>query len=615
MKAPHSNSLGIARADLDGRPHWTPVGEGALAAMSSDRITVADLEALPYSPQEERELVDQVISALDAYGAGLMRTPGGVGWLSVQHVPVRRLVAQVVRKLMALSAWEPFAYAPGPLAIAPHEGLVGLRANSSREYRVYTVTWSGIAYLLGASAPYNPFRSAQLHSLPPVRMPATAPTPQPSELPRSEVVALTWSSRHAATLGSVLEELARGGRASLVIDLATDPAERCPGPRVRGIRLCSPPAGLFDLPGAVERLRLPDDDLVVRVKEHTVQLARLVRLVSVLLETGGGCTQPSWRSVVRAETWLDGVLDSTRPHTLLVSNDTSPLGALAVHTAERRGINTVHVQHGAWTAESVAWPALHSRDIVVTGERDVPLAKAWSRHPNAEVHALGQPRFDALASLDRDAQRRYLERLLGTAASRGPVRIAVWACQPFGPDRIAAQADLLLDGLWKAEGHWGLVIAPHPVQSVDVFASLLQQDGTPLVAVADPRVGARGCLAGADAVVSAYSTCGIEAALLDVPVLEIGSTRERTLGLAEHGLARRCSSPDDVADALSELRDPHRPAVQAAKDGVCRWRGDSAAQVAQLVLRRAGHAMHHAPVHEEARGADSGVPQGEGVPA
>ncbi|MCD2468979.1 hypothetical protein MBT42_36200 [Streptomyces sp. MBT42] len=51
--------------------------------------------------------------------------------------------------------------------------------------------------------------------------------------------------------------------------------------------------------------------------------------------------------MVRAETWLDGVLDSPRPHTLLVSNDTSPLGAVAVHTARRHSINTVNVQHGA----------------------------------------------------------------------------------------------------------------------------------------------------------------------------------------------------------------------------------------------------------------------------
>ncbi|GLV95173.1 hypothetical protein Slala04_66260 [Streptomyces lavendulae subsp. lavendulae] len=189
----------------------------------------------------------------------------------------------------------------------------------------------------------------------------------------------------------------------------------------------------------------------------------------------------------------------------------------------------------------------------------------------------------------------------------------MWACQPFGPDRLKAQADLLLDGLWKAGGSWGLVIAPHPAQNVDVFAPLLERDGRPLVAVADPRVGARGCLAGADALASAYSTCGIEAALVGVPVLEIGSPGERTLGLSEHGLARRCSTSNDVADALAALYATRPPEVPAATDTVCRWRGDSAAQVARLITRRNdGHSTHS---HHDARGTESELPQGEGATA
>ncbi|MEU7033681.1 hypothetical protein ABZ958_08375 [Streptomyces sp. NPDC046237] len=616
MTPSKGNALGIARVESNDKPLWAVVGGGALATMKSDRITTSELEALPFDPEEAEARVEQVMEALEAYGADLVRTPGGAGWLYVQHVPTRRLVAQIVRKLVALSAWEPFAKAPGPLKLAPYEGLVGLRSSSSREYRAYTVTWSGIAYLLGASAPHNPLRSAQLRNLPPLPAAAEVPSPTPSGLPQRDVVALSWSSRHAATLLPVLEELARNGRTSLVLDLATDPTERCPAPGVPGVKLCSPPPGLFGLSGAVDGLRLPDDGRVVRVDDHEVQLARLARLVSVVLETSGGCTQPSWRSVVRAETWLDGILGAVQPHTVLVSNDTSPLGALAVHATGRHGVNTVHVQHGAWTAESVAWPALHSRDVVVMGERDLPLARAWVRHPHAEVHVLGQPRFDALADLGREAQRRYLENLLASGQRRGPARIAVWACQPFGTDRLKAHADLLLDGLWKAGGDWGLVIAPHPAQSVDAFAPVLHRDGRPLVAVADPRVGARGCLAGADALASAYSTCGIEAALLGVPVLELALPGDRTLGLADHGLARRCSTADEVVGALVALSDPRPPADRAATDAVCRWRGDSAAQVARLIARRAdGEVLHSHHVHHDACGADSGRPQGEGVPA
>ncbi|WP_327397655.1 hypothetical protein [Streptomyces phaeochromogenes] len=608
-----TGGLGLVRSSFAGKPRWALVGSGALDHVKTDHIRTGNLEAIPVDRQELRALVESVMDSLERYGASLASTPGGAGWLHVQHVPVRRFVAEIVHKLLALNAWEPFASAPGPLALAPYEGLVGLRTSSSREYLAYTVTWSGIAYLLGAAAPHNPTRSAQLRNRSRVSTANTKPSPLPADLQQRDVVALSWTSRHAATLMPVLAELARDGRTSLLLDVATDPAERCSAPTATGIDLRSAPSGLFTLSGTAKGLHLPDDEHVVRVKGHGLQLARLVRLLSVLLEISGGCTQPSWRTLLRAESWLAGVLAATRPHTILLSNDTSPLGALAAHTAERHDANTVHVQHGAWTAESVAWPALHSRDIVVMGERDLPLGRAWVRHPDAEVHVLGQPRFDVLAGLGREAQRRYLEKVLAPGSRRAPTRIAVWACQPFSPGHLKAQADLLLDGLSAADGDWGLVIAPHPAQGADAFTTLLKRDGGPLVAVADPRVGARGCLAGADALASAYSTCGIEAALLGVPVLEIGPPGERTLDLAGHGLATRCHDAGGVAEALSALREPHTPIPQTAMDAVCRWRGDSAAQVARLITHRAESATRSSEsVHHDALGA-SASPQGEGA--
>ncbi|MGW0914572.1 hypothetical protein ACWD1Z_22875 [Streptomyces sp. NPDC002784] len=608
-----TGGLGLVRSSFAGKPRWALVGSGALDHVKTDHIRTGDLEAIPVDRQELPALVESVMDSLERYGASLASTPGGAGWLHVQHVPVRRFVAEIVRKFLALNAWEPFASAPGPLALAPYEGLVGLRTSSSREYLAYTVTWSGIAYLLGAAAPHNPTRSAQLRNRSRSSTANTEPSPLPADLQQADVVALSWTSRHAATLMPVLAELERDGRTNLLLDLATDPAERCSASAASGIDLRSAPSDLFTLSGTAEGLYLPDDEHIVRVKGYSLQLARLVRLLSVLLETSGGCTQPSWRTLLRAESWLDGVLSATRPHTVLLSNDTSPLGALAAHAAERHGANTVHVQHGAWTAESVAWPALHSRDIVVMGERDLPLARAWVRHPAGEVHVLGQPRFDALAALGREAQRRYLEKVLAPGNRRAPARIAVWACQPFSPSHLKTQADLLLDGLSAADGDWGLVIAPHPAQGADAFATLLKQDGGPLVAVADPRVGARGCLAGADALASAYSTCGIEAALLGVPVLEIGPPGERTLDLTGHGLATRCHDAGGVAEALCALREPHTPIPQTAMDAVCRWRGDSAAQVARLITHRAESATSSSEyVHHDAPGA-SASPLGQGA--
>ncbi|MFI9201632.1 hypothetical protein [Streptomyces sp. NPDC053048] len=581
----------LARVGADGACWWALVTEDALPAQRTAAwIATTDLEDAPIDRQELDSHVQAVMAELEAHSGQRALTPGGASWLHVQHVPVRRLVGRLVRKLLALSAWEPFAQNPGCIIPAAGEALIGRRETSSREYRLYTVSWSGIAYLLGAPVANDPMRSAQLGQL--TVSPAQA-SPVPSSilsaLPQSTVVALSWSSRHAETILPVLEELARDGHPSVLVDLATNSADRYPEPTTPSIHLCPAPADLLSPAGTVSGPASTDedpgdDDKIIRVRGLAVRLDRLERLAAYVVETSGGSTQPSWRAVLRAETWLDGVFASTRPHTVLLCNDTSPLGALAVHAAERHGITTVYVQHGAWTPQSVAWPALHSRHIVVMGERDVATARAWARHPDAEVHALGQPRFDALAGLDQERQRRYLDDLLSARAGRRPEKIAVWACQPFGPDLLRAQGDLVLEGMGKAEGDWGLVIAPHPAQSAGSFDLFLERASRPPVAAADPGIGARGCLAGADAVLSAYSTCGIEAVLLDVPVLELAHPGGRTLGLADHGLAQRCSSADDIANALSAPSQPQ--GSRRATDVVCHWRGTSASDIARLVVDR-----------------------------
>ncbi|MFM9615809.1 hypothetical protein [Streptomyces niveiscabiei] len=575
------NSLEIVRTRVANRNVWALVGEGALPGLRTSRVTTDRLEALAVGKHEVADHVERVMTALELNGSERAATPGGADWLYVQRVPVRRLVTQLVRKLIVLDAWEPFARSPGPLTPVPHEALIGVRDTSAQEYRSYTVTWSGIAYLLGAPAPHNPFLPEPQEA---VRRPGTASVP--SHLRGAEVVALSWSSRHWQTLLPVLHVLGKEGHRSVLVDLSSDPSQQCTAPLPPGVSMVSAPASLFSST-TVRRYAsgtVGSHGPVVPVGTHKLRLNRLEQVVAALLECGGGCTQPSWDSVVRVERWLDEVLLSARPHTLLVANDTSPLGALAVHNAQHHALNTVYVQHGAWSAEAVSWPALHSRYIVVMGRRDAELASAWARHPDAEVHVLGQPRFDALARLDRKAQRRTLNRMI-TAE-----RIVVWACQPFAPERLTAHADLLREGLAQAPGSWGLVVAPHPAQNPDTFTHLLTRGSPPPVAIVPARDGARGVLAGADVLASAYSTCGIEAALLKVPVLEIGPPSETTLGLAAHGLARRCVTPDDVAKALTETPVSR---TSSAMEEVCRWRGTSAYDIAQLIIAKA-------PVHHNA---------------
>ncbi len=134
------------------------------------------------------------------------------------------------------------------------------------------------------------------------------------------------------------------------------------------------------------------------------------------------------------------------------------------------------------------------------------------------------------------------------------------------------------------------------------------------MAVADLSVGARGCLAGADALVSVSSTCGIEAVLLDVPLLELDRAGDRTLGLAEHAIAHRCRTAADVADALDLVSRGSARVPREARDAVCRWRGHSADDIAQLIVRQAEAGISRTdPIDHHPECAESGMPEGEGA--
>jgi hypothetical protein len=144
---------------------------------------------------------------------------------------------------------------------------------------------------------------------------------------------------------------------------------------------------------------------------------------------------------------------------------------------------------------------------------------------------------------------------------------------------------MLVDGVRHATSDWGLVIAPHPVQSEVALTSLLASGAGVPAAVTLSNLGARGCLGGAHAVASASSTCGIEALLLNVPVLELALPGSRTLELAEQHAARRCGNGNEVAAALDEVVAGDAPVEipDVVKDAVCRSAGSAADAVAEIV--------------------------------
>jgi len=584
-----------------GQPRW------ALAAPDGSRrrsaVSTARLERQEVDRCDVRALTDLLVAELEV-GASRQRTPGGVWWLDVHHVPMRRLLTQVVSKLLQLEAHSGYRAAPGVTAPALGEGLVTTRTGSAREYRYYTVTWSGLAYVLGAPLRSSPaYASGLSRHGSPRGVPPDSPADTQVDA-RADVLALSWSSRHAATLMPVLEQVRRRGRSVALLDLASDLAQRT-RPAL-GTPVVAVPPWMLWLHGGPEGIsrcsaERAAEGRTVEVAGHVLHLGRLEHLVALVVGLSAGCTQPSWRATVELEGWIQRQLAAARPQAVVVSGDVSPLGVLAVRAAEQSGIPSFQVQHGAWTTGSLSRPALLARHQVVMGERDAALARTLVEDPKAEVHVLGQPRFDDLARSDRDGQRRYLLDLFAQAGWYAVQRVLVFAGQPVSPTRLQHQLQLLADGVKAAKGRWGLVVAPHPAQDAALVALASAKGGVP-TAVTDAEVGAHGCLAGADAVASVSSTCGLEAVLLGTPVLELTLPGAETLDLAQHGAAVACATPQDIAAALFAVERGHGTPEPAACEAVCHWSGTSAADIAELITTRSP------PAHPSAQDDHSSLP-------
>lgn len=572
-------------------PAWVLLAdEGVCPPASAPATFVGDLERKDLDRTTVEGGVEDLFAGLMHRYREVASTPGGASWLDVHQAQVRRLLRQAVRKLLALSAWPPFAEAPSFVAGGGASPHVVQRQISATEYRSYTLTWPGVAYVLGApaSAQEGTITERQVRHFPLSNRDDCTPFLGRMKPPPT-FAAVSWSTRHAETLQPVLEELARRRRRTLLIDLATDPAQAVSDTGTGDVLVRRLPLDVLWSPGGigVSLLDAVPCGYAVRVGACVVLLDRLVRVVASVLEESAGATQPSWAAVGRVESLLGGLLAAIRPYALLCCNDTSPLGYIAVRAAEGAGLNTVYVQHGAWIEREIAWRALHSRHIVVMGRRDQELARSWARHPEATIHMLGQPRFDTLATIDRTGQRRLLCMLLQRRCGGVPDRVAIMATQPVSAQRARRQLDAVLEGVRLAGREWGLVVALHPAQEHATVEQLLQEclaaeGDMPAVALAGPGVGARDCLGGADALLSVSSTCGIEALLLDVPVVELALDGEATLGLASCGAAQACTRPAAIAAALNRAATMTPPPLKI-KDAVCRWNGHAAADVAELL--------------------------------
>ncbi|MFD7057727.1 helix-turn-helix domain-containing protein [Streptomyces mirabilis] len=155
--------------------------------------------------------------------------------------------------------------------------------------------------------------------------------------------------------------------------MASEVDQRFPDAPESGITVLRLPDEALDRRGdvPVQSAIRPESERTVRAGQHEIGVGRLAWLAARLLVRSAGCTQPSWSATQYIEQWLGTVLLASHSRVLLCSNDSSPLGVLAVRAAERAAADTVYVQHGAWVEGQTSSHAQRCRHIAVMGACDV----------------------------------------------------------------------------------------------------------------------------------------------------------------------------------------------------------------------------------------------------
>jgi hypothetical protein len=277
-----------------------------------------------------------------------------------------------------------------------------------------------------------------------------------------------------------------------------------------------------------------------------------------------------------------------RPHLLITVDETGLLGKSVALQGRRRGVPTLNVQHGIRVDSPWLEDQLFDR-LAVFGERDRELFIRRGASP-MRVVATGMPRYDRLA-LRQDLKSRAE---VAADLELDPERpIVVFASQaPIGriTSYLKAQTHLAVADAALALPEVQFVVKLHHVAQDHVPDEVQSHPGAARM-VTVRHYDLYDLLNACDVMITIYSTVGLEAAILDKPILIINlSQLPDFIPYTEEGVAVTASCPEQVSVYIRRLLNDQalRQRLAAARDVflrryVYRADGRSADRLAQLM--------------------------------
>jgi len=267
------------------------------------------------------------------------------------------------------------------------------------------------------------------------------------------------------------------------------------------------------------------------------------------------CTQA--RNLIEFIEWVDKIIHKVKPNMLVVMWDTILSGRTISRIFKLHKLPALVIQHGAVSNDMAGFHVmpLEAQKQAVWGDT----CREWhikrGRPPESQI-VTGNPRFDLIASGYHTSRSRICHKL-GLDAKGGIIVVATeWFAGISAAATIEAEEQFIRSTLKALKGfpqeQVVVKLHPHDHKKYRRIVSAIAEEESQKVTVTKDYLWE--LIAISDLVVVSNSTVGLEAMILDKPVLVVDfATQLEKIPYVSSGAALSAHKPEEIALAVKEI--------------------------------------------------------------
>ena len=280
------------------------------------------------------------------------------------------------------------------------------------------------------------------------------------------------------------------------------------------------------------------------------------------------------------------VIQSKKPDIIVVINDLTLFGKAAVIAGQKLSIPSLRISASVVAPNQQMSPV--SADFLAVSGEAIKEVYIQSGMPEEKIITTGNPRFDKLFQRNKQDDRNAIFKKFDLDREK---RLIVLTTENAPVD----ETEELLRAVFSAVNEIDdvqLIVKPHPAETSELHKSLLLEMGINNAMIVED-IEIYELLNAADCVLTSFSATGLEAMMLDKPVISINLTGEPDrMPYAESGAALGVYHEDELAPAIMNALtdDAVREKLKSGRETFVerynyRMDGRAAKRVVELILK------------------------------